>query len=417
MPLHTRRTTCRLCCSAEVTCVLSLEPSALAEAYLPPERAHEGAATYPLDLFLCRACGGVQLLDVIDAGHLFADYWYESATSPGLSEHFRQYAKGVVARFNPRPRDLVVDIGSNDGTLLKHFQSWGLRGVGVEPSRRLADAARRAGVETRVGFMDARTGAALCCEFGPAKIVTANNVLAHAEEPGVILDGIRELLTDDGVFVFEVSYLPELLRNRVFDYLYLEHGVFYTVGAMSHLLRLHRLELFDVQFVPTKGGSLRGFAQHEGATRPVAAALAGGEYRYQERDDGVRDPITYRRFLSDINAERDKLLLRLDGIRASGGTVAGYGASATVTTLLHHFKLGDRLTCLADDNPQRHGLVSPGHRLPVVAPAELYARKPDAVVILAWRFADQIMQAHPDAPWEWLVPLPEFRALAPHGDG
>ncbi len=406
------RTTCRLCNSPDVQLVFALEPAPLAEAYLPPERAHEGDTRYPLDVFLCRACGGVQLLDVIDAGHLFRDYQYTSSMSPDLGDHFRRYAEAVCERFTPAPGALVVDVGSNDGTLLRCFKERGLHVLGVEPAGGIASMATRGGIPTYCGFMDGDTGKRLAGS-GTAAIVTANNVLAHAEEPGAILDGVREVLADDGVFVFEVSYLPDTIDGLVFDYFYHEHGIFYAILPLGELLTKHGLTLFDVGRVPTKGGSIRGFAKKCGQEPPLGKSLL--DMAATEVVRTVYVPDTYREFLARVNARGDETVRCLREYQSKNLRVAGYGASSTTTILLHHFKAGGFLDYLVDDNEARQGLVSPGYHLEVKSPNELYGpNKPDAVLITAWRFADAIIKRHQQYLEEggvFLRPLPFFQEV------
>jgi SAM-dependent methyltransferase len=408
-PLHTRRTTCRLCTSSRIECVLALEPSALAEWYFPPARAHEAADRFPLDLFLCRDCGHVQLVDVIDPVRLFSNYAYTSASSPGLEVHFRRYAADVVGKLALPPGARVLDVGSNDGTLLRQFAGHGLTVLGVDPAAAIAQAATAAGIPTLNGFMDAAMAQRIRRDHGPVQLATANNVFAHNDELGDMACAIRSVLADDGAFVFEVSYLLDTVEGMVFDFVYHEHLCYHSVKPMDAFLRRHGMHLFDVERVRSKGGSLRGFAQKLGGPRPVAPRV--GQFVALEETSGLYDPATYERFSAQINQLRDRTVAYLKDCRSRGLRVAGYGASATVTTLLHHFRIGELIDFLVDDNPLRHGTVSPGHQIPVYVPTALYERKPDVVVILAWRFADPIIRKHSaylQNGGTFVVPLPGF---------
>ncbi len=414
--IHRRRSTCRLCNSADVQLVFALEPAPLAEAYLPSERAAEGDARYPLDVFLCKSCGGVQLLDVIDAGYLFRNYQYTSSMSPDLGDHFKRYAADVCERFKPNPGSLVVDVGSNNGLLLRQFKDRGLNVYGIDPAEEIALAASLAGIPTVPAFMNAGAGRKLRQLISPASIVTANNVLAHAEEPGVILDGVREVLADDGVFVFEVSYLPDTISGMVFDYFYHEHGVFYTALSLMGFLYRHGLALWDAERVPTKGGSLRCYARKSGESTPFCAPTKClARLMGDEVTAGHHTPEPYRDFIARVNARRDETVRCLREYQGKNLRVVGYGASSTTTVLLHHFKIGGFLDYLVDDNEARHGLVSPGYHLPVKSPNELYGpNKPDAVLITAWRFADNIIKRHGQYLEEggvFIRPLPFFQEV------
>jgi hypothetical protein len=241
--------------------------------------------------------------------------------------------------------------------------------------------------------------------------VTANNVFAHADALGEIADGVRTLLAPDGVFVFEVSYLLDLVQNMVFDWIYHEHLCYHAIRPLQLFFDRHGMELFDVERIPTKGGSIRGFAQLRDGPRRVSPAVA--ELVDEESEAGLDRPETFRAFGSRIEAAAEDVRQALEVERAGGGTIAGYGASATVTTLLHHFELGDLVDFIVDDNPDRQGLYSPGHHIPVVPSDALHERRPAAVVVLAWRFADAIIrnnQRYLDAGGRFIVPLPSFRA-------
>lgn len=412
-PLHRRRTTCRLCDSKDVTCVFQLEPTPPAEWYLPPGRSHEADERFPLDLFLCRTCGHVQLFDVLDPEQLFARYMYTSASSPGLEEHFRRYADDVLATCQPPPDGLVVDVGSNDGTLLKQFQRHGLRVIGIDPAAGIAAAATAGGVPTLTAFMDESAARRVLTEAGAASLVTANNVFAHNDNLGAMAEAIGSIMAPDGAFVFEVSNLLDTVEGLVFDFIYHEHLCYHSVKPMDAFLRRHGMHLFDVERVASKGGSLRGFAQRLGGPRTISPRVE--EFVRREEASGLYRPETYRAYIDRVNRLRDQTHAWLTEAKSKRRLIAGYGASATVTTLLYHFHLGEFIDFIVDDNPLRHGTVSPGHHIPVYSPQMLYERKPDIVVALAWRFADKMIMQHQPylaAGGSFMVPLPVFRTVS-----
>jgi hypothetical protein len=411
--MYTRRTTCRLCDSRQVECVFQLEPSALAEWYFPPERAHEADQRFPLDLFLCHACGHVQLFDVIDPAKLFTRYMYTSASSPGLDNHFSRYADHIAKKLQLPAKAFAVDVGSNDGTLLRHLARHGMRVLGIDPAADIAHAATAAGIPTLDAFMDKITAKRIVKEHGKAQLCTANNVFAHNDQLGDMADSVSSILADDGVFVFEVSYLLDTVEGLVFDFIYHEHLCYHSAKPMDTFLRRHGMELFDIERVPSKGGSLRGFAQKIGGPRPIAKSVA--DFKAQEEKAGLYNPATYKAYIKRVNALRDQTADYLRKEQARGARIAGYGASATVTTLVHHFKIGQIFDFLVDDNPIRHGTLCPGFRTPVYAPDAIYQRHADIVVVLAWRFADSIMQRHPHFLADggtFVVPMPDFKVIS-----
>lgn len=409
---YVRRKECRLCSSKDIVPVVSLKPSALAEWYLPADLAWRAEQKYPLDLFLCRECCHVQLVDVINADDLFSNYMYESKTSPGLIEYFRQYATHATSKLGLQSGARILDIGSNDGTLLNEFKKLGMEVRGIDPAKGIADAATTAGIPTLNSFMNAEAASGLVGEGGPFTLCTANNVFAHNDSLGEMVDAIRSVLADDGVFVFEVSYLLDTVQDLVFDFIYHEHLCYHSVRPMERFLASHGLELFDVERTRSKGGTLRGFAQVMGGPRRIQNSV--GELRALEQDAKLCSPETYLAFVKRVDNLGEKLSCFLSDETSRGRRVWGYGASATVTTLLHHFDIGGQFECLVDDNPMRHGTVSPGFKIPVVSPDEIRSRRPDVIVVLAWRFAEQIIARNTEFVRNggtFVVPCPEFRVL------
>jgi SAM-dependent methyltransferase len=407
-----RRETCRLCESARVELAVPIQASPIADAYIPQDRLGERQECFPLDLHLCLDCGHVQLLDVVDPTVLFADYIYRTSASLGLVNHFRDYADSIL-RVSGCPKDsLVVDIGSNDGTLLKIFKEKGLRVLGVDPAAGIAAEATTAGVPTLPAFFASPLARDIRRDHGGAAIVTANNVFAHSDALADMADGIRELLSPEGLFVFEVSYLVDIIEKLLFDTVYHEHLCYHSIKPLASFFQRHGLELIDVVRLPTKGGSIRGFVQRRDGARKQAKIvpdLLGIEARM-----GLDQPALYADYTSRLYAIKAELLALLQGIRSMGGTIAGYGASATVTTLIHNFELAPFLEFLADDNPARHGLFSPGHHIPVLSSQILYERKPENVLILAWQYAAPILgknRRYIDQGGRFILPLPEVRVV------
>jgi SAM-dependent methyltransferase len=387
-------------------------PTPIADAYVPSDAVPSDQARYPLDLYLCKSCGHVQLLDVVDPDLLFRSYIYFTANSLGLQEHFTKYAEVVSGRVGLAPGSLVVDIGSNDGTLLRFFKDRGMRVLGVDPATEIACRAAAVGIDTIPEFYTSELARRIRGEHGTAAVITANNVFAHADDLASMAVGIRELLAPDGMFIFEVSYLVDIVQSRLFDTIYHEHVSYHSVGPLEQFFRRHELELFDAERIPLKGGSLRGFVQRAGG--PWPATSAGPELLTLEARLGVTEPHLFRRFAADLQATKADLQRVLREVKAQGRSIAGFGASATVTTLIYQFELGEFLSFIVDDNPRRHGLFSPGHHIPVVSPQMLYERRPDYVVILAWVYAEPIMQRHrayQDRGGRFVLPMPKVQVM------
>jgi SAM-dependent methyltransferase len=405
-----RRASCALCDSSHLEHVLALEPSPPANSFVPFDRLDVLQQKFPLDLAICRDCNHVQLLDVVDPRFLFEDYVYVSGTSRVFVDHFRRYAADTTELLGIAPGDLVVDIGSNDGTLLRFFQALGCRVLGIDPARSIADAASESGVETLTEFFTPEVAREIRDSRGAARLITANNVFAHAEDLGGILDGVRALLAADGVFVFEVSYLADVYEKTLFDTIYHEHLSYHSVGPLEKFFAANAMQLIDVLRVPSHGGSIRGFAQHAQGKRPIRRSVQ--DLIELESQLMLDRPATFESFAARIDRLKGELRALLSQIKSKGACVSGFGAPAKATTLLHHFQLGtDFLDFIVDDSPLKQGLFTPGHHIPVVSPAMLDERHPDYLVVLAWNFAESIIASHSgytERGGQFIVPLPQL---------
>lgn len=411
MKHYKHRNDCRLCGSTRFELVLPILPSAIGDAFVAKEQLDEVQELFPLDTYLCLECGHLQNLDVVDPEILFRNYTYRTSASMGLVEHFRQYAQAVVSGLQIPPASLVVEIGSNDGSLLKAYKVQGLRVIGVDPAKNIAATATAEGVKTLPEFFGYAIAQQILAENGPAMLMCANNVFAHADNIADIVKGIRSLLAPDGVFVFEVSYVPDIIDNFVFDTIYHEHVSHHALIPLERFFNSLDMTLFDVERVATKGGSIRGFAQpmstgKRAKTQPYLQMLE------EENRRGIAHPEIYRDFYQAIEKRKQAVLEYVNSAIAQGKAVVAYGASTTTTTLLYHFELQTRLKFIVDDNPLKFGMYSPGAHIPVHSSDQLYAEpKPDIVVILAWQYSDAIMKRHTrftDAGGKFLIPLPDM---------
>ncbi len=405
-----RRTTCRLCGGQHLSEVLSLEPTPPANAFVSADQLSAPQPTFPLDVFFCEDCQHVQLLDVVDPAVLFENYVYVSGTSPLFVKHFEDYAAFVIDTYAPSPGALIFDIGSNDGTLLQAFKRAGHKVLGVDPAKDIAAAATAAGIDTISGFFSHAMAETICSDHGRAAVITANNVFAHIDDLGGVLDGVRSLLDDDGVFVFEVSYLVDVFEHTLFDTIYHEHLAYHTVAPLVAFMAAHGMELIGATRVSSHGGSLRGVAQKAGGSKPVSHSVS--ELIDLEHKMGLDKAETYRDFGIRIDVLKAELSTLLREKKAAGRTIAAFGAPAKATTLMYHFGIGaDLIDFIVDDSPLKQGLYSPGMHIPVVPSSMISERKPDDIVILAWNFAGPIMEKNKDfteSGGQFIVPLPSL---------
>jgi SAM-dependent methyltransferase len=404
----TRKSTCRLCGSSTLELAVPILPSAIGDAFVSKAHLQEEQGIYPLACYLCLECGHLQNLDVVDPEILFREYTYRTSVSMGLVEHFRKYAQSVVSGLAIPKDSLVVEIGSNDGSLLKAFKAEAMRVQGIDPAREIANTATKEGVPTIPDFFTSKIAAHIKAEKGPAALFCANNVFAHIDNLSDVVTGIRTLLAPDGAFVFEVSYIVDMIDNMVFDTIYHEHVSHHALQPMETFLNRHDMTLFDVMRTGTKGGSIRAFAQPlSTGKRPKSEQLK--TLTAEEERRGITKMQIYRDWFAAIESRKQQVLGYLDAALAAGKTVAAYGASTTTTTLLYHFELTARISFIVDDNALKQGLFSPGAHIPVLPSAELAARKPDIVVILAWIYAEPIIRRNSEYirnGGTFLVPLP-----------
>ena len=408
---HATRTTCRICGAAGLLTFLDLGSQPLANAFVSPDRVREPEPTYELAVARCAACGEVQLTVVVSPDVLFAHYLYASSASAPLLSHFATYAADVAERFAPRG-SLVVEVGSNDGVLLRPLLARGLVAVGVEPAANLANVANAAGLSTLNAFFSEAVARDLRGSRGAASAVIANNVLAHIDDVHDVLRGLDALLADDGVFVAEVPYLGDLLEHVEYDTIYHEHLSYFAIAPLTRLFEFADMELFDVRHLPIHGGSIRIFAGRKGRRAPTEDLV---RMREAEKRAGLGDPETYRRFAERVRTSRTALRELIVAERGRGARVAALGATAKGNTLLNYCKLGPaEVEYIGDSTPLKQGLLTPGMHIPVVAEAKLKEDRPDLILLLAWNYADAVVPRYRDyldAGGRFIHPIPVARII------
>ncbi len=411
--LHRRIAACRGCAGTGLEPILDLGRQPLANAFLRDPAEFDGERRFPLVVHACPDCGLVQLVDVIDPEVLFAHYLYVTGTSTTIAAHNRRYAADVQALLALRPEDLVIEVASNDGSLLRCFQELGVRVLGVEPARNIAALAVASGVPTETVFFGREQGGALRARHGAARAVIGNNVLAHVDDTCGFMAGAAALLADDGLAIFEVPYLGEMIARLEYDTIYHEHLCYFSVTALMRLAERAGLRIVRVDRVPVHGGSIRVHcaparvaAGHGAAVTAMADA---------ERDAGLTHPEGLRDFARRVADSRDVLRALLSDLGSRGATVAAYGAPAKGNTLLNYCGIGtDLVAFTVDRSPLKTGLFTPGMHLPVLPVDTLLERQPDYVLILAWNFEAEIVEQQAEyrrRGGRFIVPVPAARIL------
>ena len=411
---HQRRTACRACSRTGLVEILDLGMQPLANAFLRAESEFAGEARFPLALYGCTTCGLLQLVDVIDPEVLFRQYIYVTGTSDTIAAHNRAYAGTVTQLLGLGGGGLVVEVASNDGSLLACFRDLGVRVLGVEPAGNIAAMAVARGIPTENVFFDRAQGERLRQRHGPARAVIGNNVLAHVDDPGGFLSGAKSLLDAGGLVIVEVPYLGEMLERTEYDTIYHEHLCYFSITALLRLCEAAGLVAVRIDHVPVHGGSLRVYAgRREDHPGHDAAVLRLEE---AERAAGVTSLACWRRFAEAAGAQRAGLLALLGRLGADGKSVAGYGAPAKGNTLLNYCAIGpDLLPFTVDRNPLKVGTWTPGTHIPVLAVETILERRPDYLLILPWNFAAEIMEQQAEYQrrgGRFILPIPSPRIVA-----
>ncbi|MBI5247356.1 MAG: methyltransferase domain-containing protein [Elusimicrobia bacterium] len=403
-----------MCDGGRLVKVFGLPPTPPGNNFLNAKQLNDAEPRYPLDVYLCGDCSHIQLGHVVDPKILFQNnYPYVSATSGQFVKHLQDHAEAMVKRFELKPGALVSDIGSNDGTCLRFFKEHGMRVVGVDPAIQIAQAANRAGIETVGEFFSFELAQHLRKQHGPAAFVTSHNACAHIDMLDDVVRGVSHWLQDDGVFVLEVGYFVDVFSNLWFDTIYHEHLDYHTVGPFKKLFARSGMELISVQRVSPQGGSIRVMAQKKGGPHRVDSSVQESldlELRLE-----LNQLSAFKKFFQRIETAGGRLRLLLQSLKKSGKSIAAYGATTKGTTLLSTFGVGkESIDFIVDDNPLKQGMFSPALHIPVLETEELYRRRPDYVLILAWNFAGPIMAKHAryvEQGGRFILPMPEPRVV------
>lgn len=406
---------CRFCGTPLTESFADLGETPLANSYVDPANAGTPDPVYPLHARVCGECLLVQVEDVVPAEHIFSDYAYFSSYSKSWVEHARNYADMVIERFGLDQSSSVIEVASNDGYLLQHFAARDIPVLGIEPAANVARAAEAKGIATRAAFFGAEFARSLREEGVQANLLAGNNVLAHVPDLNDFVSGLPILLAEDGVLTMEFPHLLRLIEDVQFDTIYHEHYSYFSLLVVERVFGHHGLKVFDVQELPTHGGSLRVFASR--ANGPDRGESAGLEnVRTSESAAQLKQLKTYAGFQPRIDSVRDGLLAFLETARADGKTVAAYGAAAKGNTLLNYSGVdAGQIAFVADVSPEKQNKLLPGSRIPITAPEHLKTAKPDHVLILPWNLKAEITSSHSyirDWGGDFVIAVPELTVLS-----
>jgi 2-polyprenyl-3-methyl-5-hydroxy-6-metoxy-1,4-benzoquinol methylase len=405
---------CRFCGSTLQHTFVDLGMSPVSNAYLRFEQLNQMEPFYPLHARVCDQCFLVQIEQFEHPEKIFGDYAYYSSYSESWLSHARGYAERAIERFHLNTESLVVEVASNDGYLLQYFQQKGIPVLGVEPARNVAEAARKKGIRTVSKFFGLETARELQAARQQADLIVANNVLAHVPDIRDFVSGLKLALKPRGIITAEFPHLLRLIEGNQFDTIYHEHFSYFSFLTAEEIFRKHGLRVFDVEELPTHGGSLRLYACHEEApSPPIACGVL--LLREQEIAAGIRDLETYARFGESVRETKRSLLDLLIRLKREAKSVVGYGAPAKGNTLLNYCGIGkDFLDYTVDISPHKQNHFLPGTHIPIYAPERIRRTQPDYILLLPWNLRDEIIEQLADIR-EWggrfIVPIPRAEVV------
>ncbi len=400
---------CRSCGSEALTPVLDLGEQPLANALRVPSD-HADEATYPLSLVHCGGCGLVQLSGTVPPSVMFDEYPYFSSYSTTMVAAMRDLARALVVDRDLGERDLVVEVASNDGYLLRHYRDAHVPVLGVEPAANVAKVAEASGIPTIVAYFGQSIADRIVDEHGHAAIIHANNVMAHVPDINDFVAGLSTLVAPDGIVVIETPHVVQMVARTEFDTVYHEHVFYYSLLAVEALFSRHGLTVLDVEELPIHGGSLRIVAGRGGEASDEVLDL-----RRRESEVGVGRPAFYLDLDARVGALRERVTAALHERNDRGERIFAYGAAAKGAVLMNHFGLGPEvIEMVVDRNVHKQGYLMPGTHQPIGDPELLLAERPDAVLLLTWNFEREIVEqqrAYLEAGGLFLVPIPDLREV------
>ncbi|HCB23219.1 hypothetical protein A3B42_05000 [Candidatus Daviesbacteria bacterium RIFCSPLOWO2_01_FULL_38_10] len=379
---------CRACDSSDLLLFLQLGPTPVPNGFLKAHHRHKAEKFYPLDVCFCKDCGLVQLAHVVSPKVMFKNYVYIPSTSETMRIHFTSLTKQAIKKTNAKEEDMVLDIGSNDGTLLNAFKIQKMKILGVDPAENLAKKANKEGINTICALFTKELAKKIKKEYGQVKIITATNVVAHIHDLHDFLEGIKILLSGKGLFIAEFPYLCDLIEEVEFDTIYQEHLSYFSISPFDKLLKKHGLKLIDVERLSVHGGSVRVFISNKGVN-----SLEVKKLLQLEKNKKLLSPETYLKFRRKVDKIRHELVQQLWSLRLKGKSIVGYGASAKGNVMLNYCRIGpETLDYIVDSIPYKQGKYTPGMHIPIYPEAKLLEDMPDYTLLLAWNFADEIIK-------------------------
>jgi len=407
-----KKNKCRLCGKSNLKKVLKYENSPIGDDYRKYFYHHK---KYPIELYLCKNCGLAQLLHIINPKIIYTNYIYKTQHSPGLIKHFKNYTLEISRKLKLRSNEKIFEIGSNDSVLLKEFKKRNHKVIGLDPAKKISNEANKKKIKTYNDFFNNKVASKILKNEGKFDLIISNNVFANVENINNWVKNIKILLKEKGTYIIETYYLYKLLKNKVFDFIYHEHLNSFTVKVLQSLFELHSMKLYDVELVPTKGGSIRCYV-----TKDINKKISKNVKIFinREKKYKISSEKRFKIFQKTIDSLAKKSFDYLNRLQKSKKNIkiAGYGASISCTTLIYNFKIQKFLNLIVDDNKTKFNTFLPGKNIKVCPSKEIRKLQPDYIIILAWRFQkviiNKLKKMKLNKYTKIILPCPKFKVIS-----
>jgi hypothetical protein len=406
---------CRICGSKNLIDVIDLGEQPIPNGFLKKEFVNKKEQKYPLSVCFCNNCSLMQLKYIVNPQIMFQNYLYIPSASKTRVEYFKEMAKEIIIVGRIKENSMVVDVGSNDGSLLNCFKNLNMKTLGIDPAENLVKIAVLNGINTEVGYFDSILAKKVTKKYGKANAITATNVIAHIHNLHEVIKGGEILLDKDGIFVMHFPYSYNLLRDNLFDTIYHEHLSYFSVKSLLALAKKSGLEIFDIHKSDLDGGSLRVFWKKKGNKKIKVKDEVIEKFMIEEKEYGLHNAKVYKEFAKRVENLKKDAVSKLKKLKKEKKIIVGYGAAAKANVLLNYFKLDSSIIdYMVDSTPYKQGLFTPGSHIPIFAEDKIYETKPDYVLIFAWNFSKEIIEKNKKFQKEggkFILTEPEFKII------
>ena len=403
---------CRICGSSNLFSFLDLGPMPLPNGFLTQDSIKEKEPVFSLTVGICNRCFLMQLVDIVSPKLMFKNYVYIPSASKTRLENFKQISEELIKNHKPTKYSMAVDIGSNDGSLLLEFKKLNIKTVGVDPAENLSKIAILKGINTLNTYFTHNVAKKIKKEMGTADYITATNVVAHINDLHNFFIGIHELLSSEGIFLCEFPYVLDLLQKNLFDTIYQEHLSYFAVGPLLKIIKEHKLKVISIRRTAMDGGALRLLITRRESRKTIASVSIDTLLKLEKKSK-LNDLATYRDFEERVTLLKKDIRKTLISLKQKGKSIAAYGAAARGNILLNYCKIGrGQIDFIVDSTPYKQGLYTPGTKIQILPEEVLYKRKPDYVLILAWNFAEEIMnkqKRYKQEGGKFIIPVPRIK--------